>query len=335
MLAPVCPFPGTRGQGTLTDRESQAVGKVYPFVTHATVLIPTTADRGPLLQFSVATVQAQTLEDIEIMIVGDGVDDATRATVQKLATDDPRIRFFDFPKDERRGERNRHQLLTNEVQGHFVAYLCDRDLWLPNHLEISGELLADADFAYTLRFTIGEDGKPKLFWRSDLSDPAVQARHMEFGDMLIPLSMVSHTMDAYRRLPHGWRTTPPGIATDRHMWNQFLEQPWCRVAASWAPTVLRFKRGNHPGLSVAQRLAEIETWADRMHKPGFATSLHLGIIEAQGRDRAALTQQLTDQSMMIRVRDRLPPASVSAARRVASRTLPRSVRRRLHPRRPY
>ncbi len=45
----------------------------------------------------------------------------------------------------------------------------------------------------------------------------------------IPLSCGAHTLAAYRRLPHGWRTTPPELATDLYMWQQFLEQPWCRA----------------------------------------------------------------------------------------------------------
>ncbi len=41
----------------------------------------------------------------------------------------------------------------------------------------------------------------------------------------IGLTGVAHTMEAYRRLPHGWRTTPEGMPTDHWMWLQFLELP--------------------------------------------------------------------------------------------------------------
>jgi len=46
----------------------------------------------------VKSVQNQAVEDIEILIVGDDVDDATRAAAQALQSGDPRIRFFDLPK---------------------------------------------------------------------------------------------------------------------------------------------------------------------------------------------------------------------------------------------
>ena len=41
----------------------------------------------------------------------------------------------------------------------------------------------------------------------------------------IGLTGVAHTLEAYRRLPHGWRTTPPEVPTDHYMWRQWLELP--------------------------------------------------------------------------------------------------------------
>src|SRR6516162_11894812 len=48
----------------------------------ASVLIPTHGHRAATLPLAVASVQAQGIEDIEILIVGDGVDDAVRSTVE-------------------------------------------------------------------------------------------------------------------------------------------------------------------------------------------------------------------------------------------------------------
>ncbi len=46
----------------------------------ASVLIPT-HDHGPLLQRALASAQRQSVEDIEILVVGDGVPDVTRDIV--------------------------------------------------------------------------------------------------------------------------------------------------------------------------------------------------------------------------------------------------------------
>ena len=217
----------------------------------ATVILPTTGDRGALLELSVPTVLNQSVRELELFIAGDGVSDAARATIRHLMAADPRIRFFDHPKDTRRGELRRHAMLQ-EARGRIVGYLCDRDLMLPHHVETLERLLTTADFAHTLRFGITPEGGTQFLHTLDVSDPQDRARLNEV-DLLIPLSFAGHTLDMYRRLPHGWRATPPGVPTDRYMWEQFLEHPNCRAAVSFEPTVLYFKRGDHPGWPVARR----------------------------------------------------------------------------------
>ena len=244
----------------------------------ATVLLPTTGDRGPLLRHSVASVLAQTVADLELFIIGDGVAPASRAVIEELASADPRVRFIDQPKHVRRGEPYRHQVLTDQASGRFVAYLCDRDLWLPTHLEELARLLEDkadgdgeghVDLAFTLRFDVTDDGTFSFRHTADLAEAVARARHESFPNLL-PLSFVGHTLDAYRRLPDGWRTTPEGTATDRYMWSQFLDQPWVTVATSPMPTVLYFKRGGHPGLATAERLVLLDAWSPRLTIDGAA-----------------------------------------------------------------
>ena len=74
----------------------------------ATVLIPT-FNHGPTLRQSVGSVFDQTVSDLEIFIVGDGVPDMTREIVTELMSQDERIRFFDNPKGPRTGEIHRHR----------------------------------------------------------------------------------------------------------------------------------------------------------------------------------------------------------------------------------
>lgn len=243
----------------------------------ATVLLPTTGDRGPLLRHSVASVLAQTVADLELFIVGDGVDDGTRAVIEELVAADDRVRFVDDPKHERRGEPRRHELLTGQASGAIVGYLCDRDLWLPTHLAELERVLADADFAHTLRFRTDDDGF-RFVHTADVA--GADRRRSTAAPTLVPLSFAGHTLDAYRRLPHGWRTTPTGTATDRYMWEQFLEQPWVRVAASPMPTVLYFRRGDHPGLSSAERLELLEAWSPRIASAEAADGVQREVLAA-------------------------------------------------------
>ncbi|MGH0033045.1 MAG: glycosyltransferase family 2 protein [Myxococcota bacterium] len=229
----------------------------------ATVLIPT-HDHGRLLARSVASVQRQTLSDVEILIIGDGATEETRETAHALAGADERIRFFDREKSPRTGEPYRHEVLQ-DARGGFVSYLADDDLWLPHHLEGMRDLLGEADFANAFMLRVHADGRLEPFF-CDLSEPLYVARHRDERrpKNYMPLSSVSHRLDAYRRLPHGWRTTPGGVPTDLHMWRQWLAADGMRFASASRASVLNFPDGERRQQALADRDAELLAWLDRI-----------------------------------------------------------------------
>ena len=244
--------------------------------TEATVLIPT-HNHGETLRYAVGSVLAQTMQDFEILIVGDGVPEVTRELAAELARNDARVRFFDFPKGPRHGELLRHAALA-EARGRNVVYLCDDDLWMPSHLAHTIDRLSEADLANGSEVLIHPDGEGRLV-TFDLNHPQDRRMLMEsrsgFG-----LSSGAHTLEAYRRLPHGWRTTPREIHTDTYMWQQFLEQPWCRTASSARPTILRFEAQSWDGQPREQRLAALDLWLGRITAPGGESDLAWRIFEA-------------------------------------------------------
>ena len=78
-------------------------------MTDATILIPTFR-HAALVPFSVQSALDQEGATIEVFVVGDGVEDDTRAVLEPFAADE-RVRFFDFRKGERHGELHRHEAL--------------------------------------------------------------------------------------------------------------------------------------------------------------------------------------------------------------------------------
>src|SRR6266498_4170613 len=98
----------------------------------ATVILPT-HEHSALLPLALRSVQSQTVQELEIFIVGDGVRDSGRKSITRLAKADDRIRFFDYPKAPRQGEANR-QVALREARGSIVCYQSDDDLWLPEHV---------------------------------------------------------------------------------------------------------------------------------------------------------------------------------------------------------
>jgi hypothetical protein len=252
----------------------------------ATIVVPTTGDRGPLLPLSVNAALAQTVDDIEVLIIGDGVDPTTRQIAERLCREDERVRFFDFPKHVRRGEPNRHAVLTEHARGRIAAYVCDRDLLLPDHVQELELALEGADFAHTLRFRINEHDDFRFPNMHDLTDPAVRSR-LGPRDLIAPLTFVGHTMEMYRRLPHGWRETPLDESTDRYMWRQFFEHPDCRVMSSPMPTALTFKRGDHPGWSTDRRREVMINWSEKIALSG-SSSIQRSVLDALWRAWAGL-----------------------------------------------
>src|SRR5690554_978688 len=98
-----------------------------------TILIPTWSAANTI-EATVASALRQTVADIEVLIVGDGVTPDARESIQRCVAMDDRVRFLDLPKGENRGERNRHVGVL-EASSPVIAYLGDDDLLLPRHVE--------------------------------------------------------------------------------------------------------------------------------------------------------------------------------------------------------
>lgn len=250
----------------------------------ATIIIPTSIDRGPVLRLAVESVLRQTVPDLEVFIIGDGVHEVTRETARELERTDSRVRFFDHPKHARRGEPYRHDALQH-ARGRIVCYLCDRDLYLPHHVEEMLGLLGDADMACSFPLLVWEHGY-NLEHAYDLT-AAEDREHLSLRTLPLPLSFGAHTLNAYRRLPEGWTTTPDGVFTDLYFWSKFARQAEMRLTSGFRPTLLYFPRGAHPGWSTAQRLPELTAWSQLMQSPAEVQTIERDIITAALHDRAA------------------------------------------------
>ena len=130
------------------------------------------------------------------------------------------------------------------------------------------EVLADADFAHPVTTRFIADGELEYFpWNYGRAEFREVGRERK-GSM--GLTGVAHTLEAYRQLPYGWRTTPDGMPSDHYMWLQWLDAPGVRMALSERITYLNFPDPFWRELPEDERASVLESWLQRSREPGFA-----------------------------------------------------------------
>jgi glycosyltransferase involved in cell wall biosynthesis len=249
----------------------------------ATVIIPT-FNHGLTLELAVRSALAQSVP-VEVYIVGDGVPDANKPAIRDLVAGDPRVTFFDHPKHESRGEPYRHAAIA-AARGRIICYLCDRDIWLPDHVAGIDEMLRDADFCHSLPLHIfpGEDLR---FYALDLQIPIHRYTMVNLWNR-IPLSCAAHRRDFYHELEDGWSSTPQGELTDWHFFKKFVRRRDCRAVSGVTPTALTFPTGPRPGWTDDRRLAEMEVWHGRIASEASRQALTVDFLKKALKQRDKL-----------------------------------------------
>ncbi|MEQ8356250.1 MAG: glycosyltransferase family 2 protein [Kiloniellaceae bacterium] len=131
---------------------------------------------------TVASVQAQSLADWEMLIADDASSDDTAKIVEILTAQDPRIHLLRL--DQNGGVARARNAALAKAQGRYVAFLDSDDLWLPDKLKHQTRFMGahDAAVSYTAFRRIGEDGHrlgrlvrvpPSLTYRQLLKNTAI------------------------------------------------------------------------------------------------------------------------------------------------------------------
>jgi GT2 family glycosyltransferase len=89
---------------------------------------------GPYLAEAIASVEAQSEADWELLLIDDGSTDASPAIAARAAAADPRIRLITRPADNPGGAAAARNLGLREARGAFIAFLDADDLYEPGKL---------------------------------------------------------------------------------------------------------------------------------------------------------------------------------------------------------
>lgn len=244
-----------------------------------TLLVIPTHCHPTCLPLAVASAQQQSIQDVDIVVIGDGVSDDTRDAIGPIVADDPRVRFLDLPKGARHGERYRDGVIR-QSQASVISYCGDDDLLFPHHLATMRELLAGRDFVNPLPIFLQRDGT-LFFVPGDLANPDSLAWHLDPGTVnnSVSLTGATHTRESYLRLPHGWRPAPDSVPTDYHMWQQYFRLDGFRGATSRLATTAKFPETTREDMSEHDRAAEIGAFAVAMPTAGFVDGWNEQVAE--------------------------------------------------------
>ncbi len=167
----------------------------------------TTHGRPHLVGGALASVVAQTMTDLEIIVVVDGTDPATEAAV--AAIDDPRLRVVVLPVAT--GAPTARTTGIGLARGTFVALLDDDDLWLPTKLERQLDLIrsseVEASIVFCARFVRLPDGLDTA-WRDRAPAPGEHAsdylfvrRSLRLGESTVSTSTILARRSLFERVP--------------------------------------------------------------------------------------------------------------------------------------
>ncbi len=140
-------------------------------------VIMCTYNRADLLPRAIASLQAQTETDWELIVVDDASTDATLHLVSASAAADTRIRYV--RREVNGGTAAARNTGMSVAQGLFLTFLDSDDAYAPDHLATRKQMLLDHSEIHLLHGGVLVIGDP---WVIDKDDPS---RRVHIDDCVV------------------------------------------------------------------------------------------------------------------------------------------------------
>jgi GT2 family glycosyltransferase len=235
---------------------------VPPALPDVSVVIPTIG-RPALLARAVASVLAQTLRDLELLVVIDGDDPASLDALAKIA--DPRLRVLvNATSLHVAGTRNRG---VAESTGRWVAFLDDDDEWLPEKLAKQRALAGDDDTAVVMTLSRVVTPRGDYVWpraRYDNAEPLddylFDRRSWFKGHAFIQTSSLLMPRALFERVRFG-------AARQHEDWEMLIrlvKREGARILTVPEPLVVHLAEHDRPSLSQRYPWQQSLAWLDAL-----------------------------------------------------------------------
>ncbi len=216
------------------------------------VCIPT-RNYGRYLRRTIASVQAQTFTDLEILVCDNASTDGTEALLQELGASEPRLRSHRHPQDV--GMAGNWNACLERSSAPFVKVLCADDLLEPGCIEAQVALLEahpGAALAACGRRLVDDDDRPTGRVLAYAGAPGAAPGGAVIGRCLVEGNQVGEPSAVLLRRAALDRGFDPAFRhlADLELWLHLLER--AELAFDPAP-LCRFRV--HPGQATAHNVA--------------------------------------------------------------------------------
>lgn len=133
-------------------------------------------NKAPYIQRALDSVLAQTLQDLELIVVDDGSTDGGGEIVERCS--DPRVRLIRQENGGPGAARNRG---LREARGDIVAFLDADDEWLPRYLARSYEYLRSHAGVASISMGYQDTGRKVGYWEDIWNEKGIKDGQYRFG----------------------------------------------------------------------------------------------------------------------------------------------------------
>jgi glycosyltransferase involved in cell wall biosynthesis len=250
-----------------------SIGQSYPSVLDISMTSPrvsviiATYNRSSVLRYAIASVLNQSMQDFELLVIGDSCTDDSEEVVAGIK--DSRIRWINLPVNtgHQSGPNSRG---LQEARGEFVAYLGHDDLWLKHHLECTIGKLEETGAAFAHSLLI------RIVSAEDVSGMPVFPKPPYYGG---PPSCTVHRRSVTEKIG-GWNDYRNlVIAPETDFFNRARA---AGLTATFVPrlTVIKFPGAIRKNVYRDKPSHEQAHWFRRMSEPDFEAEHLVHMIEA-------------------------------------------------------